>query len=203
MKKTVLLLSFLFFQVITAYSQEDALVFFEDKENVEAALENPISILTQKAIDRKLLHNTPIDARDVPVNEAYITAIKNIFGITVFAKSKWMNCVYVRGDIENLETLEGLSFVSHVEFADKSLNLGPIIGGVTEDKFFIENQTKSIVYDYGAATNQVEMIAANFLHQQDFTGTGIDVAVLDSGFPGVLTNPAFETLRDQGRLVGT
>ena len=88
MKKTVLLLSFLFFQVITAYSQEDALVFFEDKENVEAALENPISILTQKAIDRKLLHNTPIDARDVPVNEAYITAIKNIFGITVFAKSK-------------------------------------------------------------------------------------------------------------------
>ena len=106
-----------------------------------------------------------------------------------------MNCVYVRGDLENLETLEGLAFVSHVEFAATSLNLGPIIGGVTEDKFFIENQTKSIVYDYGAATNQVEMIAANFLHQQDFTGTGIDVAVLDSGFPGVLTNPAFETLR--------
>ena len=203
MKKTVLLLSFLFFQVITAYSQEDALVFFEDKENVEAALANPISILTQKAIDRKLLHNTPIDARDVPVNEAYITAIKNIFGITVFAKSKWMNCVYVRGDLENLETLEGLDFVSHVEFADKRLNLGTIIGGVTEDKFFIENQTKSIVYDYGAATNQVEMIAANFLHLQDFTGTGIDVAVLDSGFPGVLTNPAFETLREQGRLLGT
>jgi len=101
MKKTVLLLSFLFFQVITAYSQEDALVFFEDKENVEAALANPISILTQKAIDRKLLHNTPIDARDVPVNEAYITAIKNIFGITVFAKSKWMNCVYVRGRKSN------------------------------------------------------------------------------------------------------
>ncbi|MDA9277111.1 S8 family peptidase [Flavobacteriaceae bacterium] len=203
MKKTVLLLSFLFFQGITAYSQQDALVFFEDKENVEAALENPISILTQKAIDRKLLHNTPIDSRDVPVNEAYITAVKNIFGITVFAKSKWMNCVYVRGDLENLETLEALAFVSHVEFADKSLNLGPIIGSNFEDKFFIENQTKSIVYDYGAATNQVEMIAANFLHQQDFTGTDIDIAVLDSGFPGVLTNPAFETLRDQGRLLGT
>ena len=84
MKKTVLLLSFLFFQVNIAYSQEDALVFFEDKENVEAALANPISILTQKAIDRKLLHNTPIDSRDVPVNEAYITAIKNIFGIYIF-----------------------------------------------------------------------------------------------------------------------
>ena len=169
MKKTALLLSFLFFQAITAYAQQDALVFFQDKENIAAALENPISILTQKAIDRKLLHNTPIDARDVPVNEAYITAIKDISGITVFAKSKWMNCVYVRADLQSLEALEGLDFVSHVEYADKSLNLGPIVGGPTEDKFLIENQTKSIVYDYVAATNQVEMIAANFLHQQDFS----------------------------------
>lgn len=203
MKKTVLLLSFLFFQAIILHAQEDALVFFQDKENIAAALENPISILTQKAIDRKLLHNTAIDARDVPVNEAYITAIKDISGITVFAKSKWMNCVYVRADLQSLEALEGLDFVSHVEFANKSLNLAPIIGGPIEDKFLIENQTNSIVYDYGAATNQVEMIAANFLHQQDFTGTGVDIAVLDSGFPGVLTNPAFETILDQGRLLGT
>ena len=49
---------------------------------------------------------------------------------------KWMNCVYVRGDLLNLETLEGLDFVSHVEFADKSLNVGPIIGSSSEDKFF-------------------------------------------------------------------
>ena len=203
MKKIGLLFSFLFFQASIVYGQEDALVFFQDKENIATALENPISILTQKAIDRKLLRNTPIDARDVPVNETYIATIKDISGITVFAKSKWMNCVYVRGDLQSLEALEGLDFVSDVEFADKSLNFGPIIGNPTEDKFQIEKQSNKIVYDYGAATNQVEMIAANYLHQQDFTGVGIDIAVLDSGFPGVLTNPAFETLRDQGRLLGT
>ena len=203
MKKIGLLFSFLFFQASIVYGQEDALVFFQDKENIATALENPISILTQKAIDRKLLRNTPIDARDVPVNETYIATIKDISGITVFAKSKWMNCVYVRGDLQNLEALEELDFVSHVEFANKSLNLGPIVGGPVEDKFQIEKQSNKIVYDYGAATNQVEMIAASFLHQQDFTGLGIDIAVLDSGFPGVLTNPAFETLRDQGRLLGT
>ena len=203
MKKIGLLLSFLFFQVSIIYGQEDALVFFQDKENVATALENPISILTQKAIDRKLLHNTPIDVRDVPVNESYIATIKGISGITVFAKSKWMNCVYVRGDLQSLEALEGLDFVSDVEFADKSLNFGPIIGNPTEDKFQIEKQSNKIVYDYGAATNQVEMIAANYLHQQDFTGVGIDIAVLDSGFPGVLTNPAFESILNQGRLLGT
>ena len=203
MKKTMLVFSFLFFPVINAYAQEDALVFFQDKENVDTALQNPISILTQKAIDRKLMHNSPIDARDVPVNETYITTIKGIPGITVFAKSKWMNCVYVRGNLQDLDALEGLDFVTHLEYADKSLNLVPIPGGSTKDKLSVENKANSIVYDYGAATNQVEMIAANYLHQQDFTGEGIDIAVLDSGFPGVLTNPAFDPILDQGRLLGT
>ena len=203
MKKTMLVFSFLFFLVINAYAQEDALVFFQDKENVDTALQNPISILTQKAIDRKLMHNSPIDARDVPVNETYITTLKGIPGITVFAKSKWMNCVYVRGNLQDLDALEGLDFVTHLEYADKSLNLVPIPGGSTKDKLSVENKANSIVYDYGAATNQVEMIAANYLHQQDFTGEGIDIAVLDSGFPGVLTNPAFDPILDQGRLLGT
>ena len=203
MKKTMLVFSFLFFLVINAYAQEDALVFFLDKENVDAALQNPISILTQKAIDRKLMHNTPIDARDVPVNETYITTLKGIPGITVFAKSKWMNCVYVRGNLQDLDALEALDFVTHLEYADKSLNLVPIPGSSTKDKLSVENKANSIVYDYGAATNQVEMIAANYLHQQDFTGEGIDIAVLDSGFPGVLTNSAFDPILDQGRLLGT
>ena len=148
MKKTMLVFSFLFFLVINAYAQEDALVFFLDKENVDAALQNPISILTQKAIDRKLMHNTPIDARDVPVNETYITTLKGIPGITVFAKSKWMNCVYVRGNLQDLDALEALDFVTHLEYADKSLNLVPIPGSSTKDKLSVENKANSIVYDY-------------------------------------------------------
>ena len=201
MKKIILVFACFFLQHVSA--QQDALVFFADKENVAEALANPISILTQKAIDRKLMHNTPIDERDVPVNETYISEIKNIAGITVFAKSKWMNCVYVRGSQEDIQNLEALSFVSDIEFADKNLNGAPIPYGNPKDKFEVEENLSRIVYDYGAATNQVEMIAADFLHEQDATGIGIDVAVLDSGFPGVLTNPAFETLRDEGRLLGT
>ena len=81
-----------------SYGQtQDAWVFFADKENVEESLADPITILTQDAIDRKLLQNTPIDERDVPVNEAYISQVKDATGITVYSKSKWMNCVYVIG----------------------------------------------------------------------------------------------------------
>jgi serine protease AprX len=183
-------------------AQQDALVFFADKENVAASIADPISILTQEAIDRKAMHNIAIDAFDVPVNEDYIAQIKDQTGISVHAKSKWMNAVYVRGPQSNIDALTGLSFVTEVEFADKNLNRQPF-QKETEDKFKIENEPNQIVYDYGVAANQTEMLAVDFLHEQDFTGDGMIIAVLDSGFPNVTTNPAFAQVVSEGRLLGT
>lgn len=196
------------FAVLTAplmFAQQDALVFFADKEDVAASIANPISILTQEAIDRKAMHNTPIDERDVPVNEAYIADIKNATGITVLAKSKWMNTVYVRGSVTNIENLvDDYAFVTAVEFMDKDLNFGPSPSSLPIDKFLIENQSSNnIIYNYGAAANQTEMIGTDYLHENDFTGEGVLVAVMDNGFPGVMTNPAFSHIIDDNRLLGT
>jgi len=203
MKKTLFIAVLFVVQSIVAQTQ-DAWVFFDDKENVQASIDNPLTILTQEAIDRKSMHNVPIDARDVPVNEAYIIQVKNATGISVFAKSKWMNCVYVQGTQTNIENLLNLSFVSSVEWADKDLNTFPTPDDYTsEDKFAIENVNNRIVYNYGAAANQIEMIKGDFLHQENFTGEGMIVAVLDSGFPDVNTNPAFSHIVNEGRLLGT
>ncbi|GHC63008.1 peptidase S8 [Ulvibacter litoralis] len=187
------------------FAQQDALVFFADKEDVATSIANPISILTQAAIDRKAMHNTPIDERDVPVNEAYIAAIKGAPGITVHAKSKWMNSIYVRGSVTNIENLvDDFAFVSSVEFMDKDLNFGPITTSPPNDKFAIENQSSNnIIYNYGSAANQTEMIGTDYLHENDFTGEGVIVAVLDNGFPGVMTNPAYSHIINEGRLLGT
>ena len=200
MKKLTLLVAVLAASFMNAQVQ-DALVFLTDKEDVAASIANPISILTQDAIDRKTLQSTPIDARDVPVNEDYITQLKNSPGISVYAKSKWMNAVYVRGTQNDIEDLITAGFVSSVEFMDKSLNFRP--GGTIPDKFAIENQQSRIVYNYGDAANQTIMIRADYLHEQDFTGDGMVVAVLDSGFPNVMNNPAFSSIVAQDRLLGT
>lgn len=200
MKKLLLLLAVLAAPIMNA--QEDALVFFADKEDVATSIANPITIMTQEAIDRKTLQGTVIDERDVPVNEDYISQIKAAPGITVHAKSKWMNSAYIRGSQTEIEDLLNLSFVTDVEFMDKSLNFGPTTGNVP-DKFAIENQPSRIIYNYGAATNQTEMLEAQYLHEQDFTGEGMIVAVMDSGFPNVLTNPAFSHLVSNGKLLGT
>lgn len=203
MKKILLLLLTVFVTQFN-YAQEDALVFFEAKDPtvVSQALADPITILTQEAIDRKQLQGTPIDDRDVPLNETYKTEINNSTGITVFAKSKWMNAVYVRGSVSNINDLLNKEFVTEVEFADKDLNFRKPKGH-TPDKFKIENQQSRIEYNYGDAANQTEMLSVDFLHENDFTGEGMIIAFMDGGYPNVMNNPAFEDLRNEGRLLGT
>ena len=196
--KKLLLIGIICLQ-FTVYAQQDAWVYFNQKENVQASIDNPISILTQQAIDRKNSHDILIDERDVPVNEAYITMLKAPeTGVTVFAKSKWFNAVYVRGTEEDINALvDDFSFVDAVDFADKSLNMSRVV--ISQDKFSIENNEVS--FNYGDTQNQVEMINADALHLQDYTGDGIVVAVLDSGFPNVDTMGAFQRLRDNGDLL--
>jgi hypothetical protein len=201
MKKLSLL--FIVFISAISFAQQDALVFLEAKDPavVSAALANPISILTQAALDRKNAQGIAIDDRDVPLNETQKAAIEAATGINVLAKSKWMNAVYVRGSETNINNLLNLDFVVDVEFADPTLNRPASGKQFTKDKFEIENQTRP-VYNYGSATNQTEMINVNSLHENDFTGQDIIVAFMDNGYPNVLSNPAYAHVRNEGRLLG-
>ena len=200
MKKLLLVVAILCIQQSFAQNQ-DAWVIFADKENVEASLADPILIMTQEAIDRKTLQGTPIDERDVPINENYVTQIKNASGITVLSKSKWMNCAYIIGSQSNIEALLDLPFVTNVEYADTSLNLFP--GAPIENKFALEEANQRINYNYGSAANQIEMLSGDYLHELDYTGEGMIVAVLDAGFPSIDTNPGFQKMRDENRILGT
>jgi serine protease AprX len=196
MKRKILFLYLVCFQFY-AFSQQDAWVYLTDKVDVVNAIANPITILTQKAIDRKINHGVVIDSRDVPVNEAYITQLKNATGITVMAKSKWFNAVHIRGSQIDIDNLTVLGFVSSIDFADKSLNSTRI--SKPTNKFEVE-ETQT-VFVYGDTQNQVEMINADNLHVSNFTGAGMTVAVIDAGFPNVNTMAGFQRLRDAGNLL--
>jgi len=197
--KLYLLYFFLFLYHINSFAQQDAWVYLTDKENVEESISNPISILSQKAIDRKSAHSVVIDDRDVPVNESYISQIKLQTGITVMAKSKWFNAVHVRGSQTDIEALTDLFFVDSVEFADKSLNNARY--NAEQNKFELE--TVSTDFNYGNALNQIEMFNGDELHLADYTGTGMTIAVLDAGFPNVHAINGFQRLRDSGNILGT
>ncbi len=196
MKKIVLFIVYLtiHFNVV---AQQDAWIYLIDKLNVQAAINNPISILTQKSIDRKQKYGISIDQQDVPVNENYISQLKNATGITVMAKSKWFNAVHVRGTQESIQALEDLSFVSNVEFANKNLNTTK----AAKQKRISKKEAAATTFNYGNALNQIKMFNGDVLHEANYTGEGITVALMDSGFPNVNTMSAFQKLRDTGHLL--
>lgn len=208
MKKIIISLSLIAFSC-HLFSQEDAWVYLADKENGAACIAHPLTILSQKAIDRKARHGIAIDERDIPVNENYISAIKNADGISVLAKSKWFNAVHVRGEktaIENLFINQNTliqpqkTFISKIIFADRSHGaIEKVANTKRRNKF--ENILTD--YNYGNAnqSNQIEMINGDVLHQEGFTGEGITVAIMDGGFPNVSTMSSFKTLRDAGRII--
>ena len=200
MKNLIICSSFLLvFQIGFSQVIEEAWVYFKDKPNVSSSLSNPSTILTQRAIDRKQRFGITIDERDVPVNETYISNLKSQTGIQVMAKSKWMNAVHVRGTETNVNNLLTLNFVDHIEYAKNKINSSNRVNQTTS-KF--DDQETMIDFNYGYTANQVEMISLDQLHLIDFTGDGLWIAVLDSGFPNVNTLSAFSRLRANNDLRG-
>ncbi|MEW7280750.1 S8 family serine peptidase [Aquimarina sp. 2201CG1-2-11] len=207
MKKLILFTLILFVGISFVHSQsEQAWVFFNKKEKVYESIYNPRTILTPKAIKRKYKNYVYIDKRDVPVSESFIKQIKESPGITVLAKSKWFNCVFVEGGIENIRDLTSLDFVDRVDFADNSLDNGGKKSKAGYQKKATRKSKNKIEpmmdFDYGKGTQQIRQINADFLHEQNFTGKGMTIAVIDSGFQGSDTIMAFEKLRAEKRLLG-
>jgi len=109
LKKLVLI--FILSIAFNSIAQEDAWVYFTNKPNAATFLKNPLSMLTQRALDRRTAQNIPLDITDVPVHQPYIDQIAAATGITVMAKSKWLNSVHVRGTQTDIQALSTLSFI--------------------------------------------------------------------------------------------
>lgn len=172
-----------------------AWIYFVDKPNITSALAAPATILTQKSLDRKARHGIVIDARDVPMNQSYVSQVQAQTGIDYITQSKWFNCVLVKGQPADIDALAGLSFVTGIDYADPSK-------AATLKQYDKFAHMTSPPLTYGAAANQVNQIGLNSLHNLGFTGAGMTIAVTDSGFPNVDTNPGFAQLRANNGIAG-
>lgn len=190
-----MLLSFL-----NVFSQEDAWVYFNDKPNAQTFLDNPLLELSQRSLDRRQNQEIALSIEDAPIHQPYVDQIYSAIGITVKAQSKWLNCVHVRGDLDAIQLLANFTFVNHIRYADNSLN------NKTSIPQPIQPLNKQLDvqsnFNYGNSTNQIQMLNAQTLHQQNFTGQGKIIAVLDSGFINVNTTSPFQRLFDNNLILG-
>ena len=194
---------FLFFSLVKTFAQvEDAWVYFSDKPSEATFISTPLTMLTQRALDRRIRYRISLDFKDVPVEASYITQVNNAIGITVLAKSKWLNALHVQGLQTNIDNLLNLSFVTQIEYANKSLNTA---GKNTKQQKVTQKNKKldfTTDFNYGNTTNQIQLLDGDVLHQNNFTGEGMQIAIIDAGFPNVDNFEAFQRIRDNNQILG-
>lgn len=202
MKKFVFLM---FFCTSILQAQEHAWVYFKNKPNAETYLSHPLTMLSQRAIDRRSHQNIEITAQDVPVDPSYILSIKNSEGITVKAISKWLNAVHVFGLVTDITALKSLTFVDSIQFASKNIENNSALKIFSKTSKINKFEKTSIATDE-FTTNQVNMLGVEEFHHAGFQGQGLQIAVIDAGFYGVNTAEAFYHLLDKdennGEILG-
>jgi hypothetical protein len=108
--KKILLTFTLLLSLMTAMAQDRYIIFLKDKANSPFSISNPSNYLSARAIARKTRMNIPIDSLDIPINPAYVSAIKNT-GAIVLNKSKWLNTVTIQADTAQAIAIGNLAYV--------------------------------------------------------------------------------------------
>lgn len=180
---------------VPAPAQENRyMVFFTDKEGTEYTTTAPLEFLSPRAVDRRLSQGIDVSEQDFPVNARYVAGVRNE-GADAFFTSRWMNGVLIQSDPAVIPAIEALPYVERVEFVAplSKLQTG---GGRRSFNFRRKNQQTGVETE-----SQLQMLGIHDMHEAGYTGDGIIIAVLDSGFPGVNTLPAFQQIFSEDRFM--
>ncbi len=134
------------------------------------------------------------DARDLPLAAGYRENLERL-GASIVRESRWLNAVSIRAPLATVRSIAALPFVSRITFVGggrsrKSLPAesgGQLTGGPRDP------------IDYGPSFGQLDEIGVPAVHALGLTGTGIIVAMLDTGYQR--KHPAFERILAEGRIL--
>jgi serine protease AprX len=211
--RPLLLFLVLLFQRVSAQELK-YLIHLKDKNNNGYSLSNPSLFLSEKSISRRNKQKITLDSTDLPNTQAYIDSLMTVPSLHLINKSKWFNLVLISiTDPAAILKIRGFDFVLSAEAVNNGLpnkisvkistNRAERITGTSTPEN--RNNISGILsaYNYGSSYNQIHIHHGDFLHDLGFHGETMTVAILDDGFNNYLSNPAFETLRNEHRILGT
>jgi serine protease AprX len=167
------------------------MVFFKDKEGTPFELDQPLSFLSQKAIERRVQRNVEISEQDLPVNPTYVQAVRST-GAEVYFSTRWMNAILVQCESALLTDIENLSFVERIEMVAPNSSLAP------NGRIRSPNRSKGAKDE--VTDTQLKMIGLDKMHEDGFKGEGMTIAILDAGFSGVNTAEPFSHIFESNKI---
>lgn len=173
-------------------------ISFTDKNANSYSIDSPSDFLSQRAINRRVRQQIVITAQDLPVTQSYEDSVKRM-GIKVYWASKWLNGLIVESNNQQLmDTITRVAFISDAKLIWKQ-NAGTTISKFKEPNDS-PNQLKSSAI-YGTTWNQTATVNGQYLHQNNYEGHDMVIAVLDNGFKNVNNLSTFAHVWNEGRIL--
>jgi serine protease AprX len=202
MKKLFLLFctAFIVLCSINVKAQKFYWVGFTDKNKTKYSLSAPEEYLSDRAIQRRVRQNIAIDSLDLPVNQKYIVEVLKM-GSKFIHSSKWLNGITVKAETDSFETeVSKLPFVKELQLTKTTITKSAI------QKFNETSGNENVPIDaslYGLSVYQTSILNGQFLHNQNYRGQGMQIAVLDGGFSNANWYFAFDSLWANKQILGT
>ena len=173
-------------------------VYLKDKgPDALSKLSNPLNLVTQRSISRRLKVKSPdkvVDFTDIPVYQEYVNELSPGV-ISVRNQLKWLNAVSVELNRGQIDRVTELNFVKKIELVEK-YKTSPVpesdyapLPQNNGDNTLVD----TLNYGTGSALNQITQIKVNLVHDQGIYGQGVMIASFDAGFAN-LTHEVFTTL---------
>jgi hypothetical protein len=205
----IIALSVLALPIFGQIAPETYYIQFSDKAGSVYSIDNPEAFLSQRAIDRRERQYIPIIENDIPVNQNYIDGVEAT-GATLLFATKWLNGLTITtNDPAVLGAIQALPYVVEIRgLVDEPMEQ------IIKEKIFFTNEivtnqkpSNSIKntndFNYGNAYTQINQLNGIPLHDQGYRGQGMVIGILDGGFQETDTHVAFDSLRNNGQILGT
>ena len=156
-------------------------VFFTDKgltraeETAEMAAFR--TALPARALERRAKVGFAINRNDLRVAPEYVEAVVAT-GAELVTRSRWLNAVSVFANDRQAEAIGGLPFVRELRPVARGTKRMPEI--LPADGPPPAPGARAL--DYGYAQGQIEQIQVDLLHDEGLDGSGVLIAMLDTGF---------------------
>jgi subtilisin family serine protease len=178
-------------------------VYFTDKavfdsESTAAHLAGAKALLGDHAARRraKVLGRDLVDFHDLPVAEHYVARLEEL-GADVRRTSRWLNAVSIKASTAALHTIAGEPFVAWLDPVRAFERVGAVRAS-TPPSVSLERRGDD-PFDYGASRDQLEQIGVIDAHVAGYSGDGVVIALMDTGFN--TDHPTFADLITDGRLL--